>query len=313
MSDMIAFISFILVATPIIAVILFIRSKNNERKKRDEEYYAKKAAEDHKLEAERRRREEAENRLNRERQRRREIEILLQEDRKLKESNFEAELSEIPMVDIELSDDYINNLLVYEMPDVTLSKPRNKTNLSSYGNFVVIDIETTGVKTSCEIIELSAIRFFEFEPVEAFSTLIKPSCTIPIEATEINGITNEMVSDSPSIKEVMPAFVKFVGKSNLLGHNLPFDLKFVYKYGFDFFAQKRKYYDTLEISKAKLKKDRNDGSDYDVTDYKLTTLCNYYDIFRNNAHRSLSDCYATALLFAKLLDLYDLFTDSELE
>ena len=37
-------------------------------------------------------------------------------------------------------------------------------------------------------------------------------------------------------------------------------------------------------------------SDYDVDDYKLQTLCNYYDIPLVGAHRALADCYATGLL-----------------
>ena len=36
--------------------------------------------------------------------------------------------------------------------------------------------------------------------------------------------------------------------------------------------------------------------DYDVDDYKLKTLCNYYGIPLVGAHRALADCYATGLL-----------------
>jgi DNA polymerase III epsilon subunit-like protein len=42
----------------------------------------------------------------------------------------------------------------------------------------------------------------------------------------------------------------------------------------------------------------NDNYDYDVEDYKLTTLCDYYQIRDNSfAHRALSDAFATGLLF----------------
>ena len=46
--------------------------------------------------------------------------------------------------------------------------------------------------------------------------------------------------------------------------------------------------------------------EYDVENYKLTTLCDYYYIYRNDAHRSLSDCYATFKLFMELLNEKDL-------
>ena len=45
----------------------------------------------------------------------------------------------------------------------------------------------------------------------------------------------------------------------------------------------------------------NDNYDYDVEDYKLTTLCDYYGIRDNTfAHRALPDALATGLLFKKL-------------
>jgi DNA polymerase III epsilon subunit-like protein len=83
-------------------------------------------------------------------------------------------------------------------------------------------------------------------------------------------------------------------------------LRFLYKNGFDFQDQKRKYYDTLEIAKSKLKRYRDENHDYDVYDYKLETLCDFYGIKIKDAHRSLSDCYATAKLFINLLDEYEL-------
>ena len=45
----------------------------------------------------------------------------------------------------------------------------------------------------------------------------------------------------------------------------------------------------------------NDNYDYDVEDYKLTTLCDYYGIRDNTfAHRALLDALATGFLFKKL-------------
>lgn len=116
--------------------------------------------------------------------------------------------------------------------------------------------------------------------------------SIPQEATEINNITDDMVAGCPTIKEVLPSLEKFIGKSNLLGHNLKFDLRFLYKYGYDFSKEKRKYYDTLEIARTKLKKfnrykyyNSDSYYDWDVYDYKLDTLCEYYNISRNVSHR----------------------------
>ena len=122
-----------------------------------------------------------------------------------------------------------------------------------------------------------------------------------------------MVADAPTFSQVIDNLNSFVGNSNIVGHNLPFDLKFLYRHGYDFTTQKRKYYDTCEIAQKTLKKPKmkwdkeneeyvvNDNYDYDVENYKLTTLCDYYKIRDNSfAHRALSDALATGILFKRI-------------
>ena len=98
---------------------------------------------------------------------------------------------------------------------------------------------------------------------------------------------------------MIPALSDFIGKSAIVGHNLLFDIKFLYKNGLDFFEVKRKYYDTLELARKILTKAKSSNDIYgDVSDHKLTTLCDYYSIRDNHyAHRAASDCLATGYLF----------------
>jgi len=295
----IIFLVIIVVCGPII-------DEQKKEKIEQEKRAEQQRLEDYKKEAERQRAErEAQERRLREQQRRAEQEanrIKIEAFIKNQTDSFADELEAIPKEEIELAakSDFLNNNFVRDMDEIKISSPRNGSKKSLYGNFVVIDTETTGLKVTNDIIEVSAIRYFEFEPIASFTTLVKPSKEIPEEATEINGITDEMVADAPTIKQVMPALIDFIGKSNLLGYNITFDLKFLYKYGYDFFAQKnRKYYDCMTIARKKL----------DLYNYKLTTVCDYYDIYRTDAHRSLSDCYATAKVFIELLEEYDLLED----
>lgn len=222
---------------------------------------------------------------------------------------FEAELNAIEKASITLSEEKMPNLLVTEL-DYNIYKIRSDTILYSCGNYTVVDVETTGLKVSCEIIEISAIRVRNFKPVKAYTTLIKPKKEIPFDITDLTGITNDMVANAPNIKQIMPGFIDFVGKDNLLGHNLLFDLKFLYKNGFDFTKNRRRYYDTLDMAKSKVRKmppsGAHDDGHWEVIDYKLDSLCENFDIYRNSAHRSLSDCLATSKLFYCLLKRYDI-------
>lgn len=99
------------------------------------------------------------------------------------------------------------------------------------------------------LLEVAAIKFEDWTPIEKFHTLINPGKHIPEEATQVNNITDDMVINSPKFSQVIESLDKFIGNSNIVGHNLPFDLKFLYRNGHDFLASKRKYYDTLEIAK----------------------------------------------------------------
>lgn len=95
--------------------------------------------------------------------------------------------------------------------------------------FVAIDIETTGLNPTCdEIIEVSAVRYRNGHEVEAYETLVKPTRPLGVFVTLFNGITNDMVADAPAVDEIMPPLRAFIGDSVLLGHNVHFDINFLY-------------------------------------------------------------------------------------
>lgn len=232
--------------------------------------------------------------------------IALQENQRQAEAQhreksraFNAELLRIPKVDIVLSDGLqdLTNWDDFPSDQLSIINPRTGARKSLYADFTVVDVETTGLDKYSEIIELSAIKYVNFEPVSCFSTLVKPSGTIPLKITQITHIDASMVSNAPTINQIMPAFIEYIGSDNILGHNLSFDLKFLYKSGFDCFAKKRRYYDTLKIARSHLSKDM-------IENHKLTTLCDYYNISRDDAHRSLSDCFATGKVYQSLLKWY---------
>ena len=227
-------------------------------------------------------------------------------------AEFQKELDQIPSVNLEISDSVFKKQSVSDLNElVKYTGITPKTNFDKLGSFVVIDVETTGLSSMKDnLLEVAAIKFEDWTPVEKFQTLLNPGRHIPDDASEVNNITDDMVASSPTFSQIVNCLSSFIGKSNIVGHNLPFDLKFLYRHGYNFTEEKRRYYDTCEIAKKTLKKPKmkwdkewgeyvvNDNYDYDVEDYKLTTLCDYYRIRDNSsAHRALSDALATGLLF----------------
>ena len=163
-------------------------------------------------------------------------------------------------------------------------------------NFVVIDVETTGLRpASDEVIEVCAMRFVDLKPVDAFCTYINPKIPIPASATAINGIDNAVVANSPTMPEIAEALTEYIGKSNVVAHNASFDLKFLSK-DIDFTKTKRMYFDTLSLSRQLVRKD----GIYKLQNYKLPTVLEHFGYRSDNAHSALCDTYATGLVFAKI-------------
>lgn len=188
-------------------------------------------------------------------------------------------------------------LSIFETKNIT-----KRTTLKKLTTFFVIDVETTGLSpTANEIIQISAIKFVNFSPVEAFSTYVKPRHGLRAKAQAINKITEADVEDAPYIEEIASCFSSFINTLGtkrcppIIGHNVAFDAQFLAANNCLPGAYLRDYYDTLELSR----REYNYYSVYKL-DY-LTKKC--LKIFRTDAHDSLSDALATGLLFKEICNI----------
>ena len=176
--------------------------------------------------------------------------------------------------------------------DITIKKLLSLINLD---DFVSIDIETTGLDIeNDEIIEISACRFKNGVFFDEFTTLINPKLSIPKNISSLTSITNDMVKNAPFIDDVISDLMLFVDKSPLVAHNINFDYNFIIKYlplSNNNFTNAY-LYDTLSLSRSFL---------YFYDNFSLGSICNYYKINIENAHRAGSDSLATGKLFINLI------------
>lgn len=176
-----------------------------------------------------------------------------------------------------------------------LSKKRGKKLNIYVSDYVVFDLETTG--TSCitdEVVEISAIKVQHGEIVDEFSTLVNPGRPIPYYASEVNGITDDMVKYSPSFEEALSEFLNFAGDAVLVGHNIhTFDMKFLYRDAERFWGETigNDYIDTLQIARAYLPV---------LNRHRLVDLADHYRVDARGAHRALNDCRMNHLVFEHL-------------
>ncbi len=96
-------------------------------------------------------------------------------------------------------------------------------------DITVVDVETTGLDplVGDRICEIGAIKWRGGIEVGRFHAMINPGCPIPAEASQIHGITDEMVRDAPSSGEVLGEFVAFANDSLFAAYNAPFDYAFI--------------------------------------------------------------------------------------
>lgn len=82
------------------------------------------------------------------------------------------------------------------------------------------DLETTGTNVATDkIVEISILKVFPNGNKESRTWRVNPGMPIPRAASSIHGITNEMVADEPTFKELAPKVHTMIKDADLAGFN----------------------------------------------------------------------------------------------
>jgi len=132
----------------------------------------------------------------------------------------------------------------------------NKTtemNLQLSRPLAVLDLETTGVNLSSDrIVELAILKIMPDGSIVRKRRLINPQMKIPVQSSEIHGITDEMVKDAPTFKEISNETRQFLEQCDLAGYNSnrfdwPLLMEEFLRAGLDFDISDRKMIDVQKI------------------------------------------------------------------
>lgn len=117
----------------------------------------------------------------------------------------------------------------------------------------VIDLETTGISLSNDrIIEIAVVKIMPDGKKISKRKLMNPEMPIPPASSEIHGITNEMVKDAPTFKQVANELKQFIENCDLAGYNsnrfdIPILAEEFLRIGMEFDCRGRKLIDVQKI------------------------------------------------------------------
>lgn len=184
-------------------------------------------------------------------------------------------------------------------------------------DYIIIDIETTGLSpTHDKIIEVAAIKVENGKKTSTFQELMKPTSYEVYDMDEdilgdyiikdgkkiqyvdefiinFTGINNKMLDSARNSKDVLSDFLSYIGDSILVGHNVNFDINFLYDFTEKLLEKPltNNFIDTLRFARLWLKS---------LDDRSLYGLVRQYEISGNNFHRALNDCEYTNSVFLAL-------------
>lgn len=199
-----------------------------------------------------------------------------------------------------------------------MREEKGKSLIASPDSFIVLDIETTGYLPEWDhIIEVGAIKYDHGVEIARFSSLVQPPSVdgeyIDPYITELTGITNEMLASAPAIENILPELYDFLGSSIIIGHNVNFDINFLYD-NFEEVLEKplsNDFIDTMRLSRNLHPEEKH---------HRLSDLCERYALDYSSAHRSIKDCELTFSCYNKLLseindtfDNFDSFLQSRIK
>ena len=165
---------------------------------------------------------------------------------------------------------------------------KGRSLLLALDDYTAVDIETTGLSPAYSaIIELGALKIRSGRVRDEVSLLVDPGFDLPPAITALTGITDDMLWTAPSIADVLGYFLDFIGSDVIVGHNVNFDINFLYDKALRLGLPpvSNDFVDTMRLSRRLYPQYKH---------HRLGDLCQRLGVVPDTAHRALADCYTAS-------------------
>jgi len=160
---------------------------------------------------------------------------------------------------------------------------------------LILDTETTGLDPKDHrIIEIAAVELIDRRPTgRNVHFYVNPDREIDLGASDVHGLSWEMLRDKPKFSEIAEEFIAFARGAQWIIHNAPFDVAFLdgefARLGMSTSAAiAAEVVDTLALARDQFPGKRNN----------LDALCERFGVA--NAHRTLHGALLDAQLLAEV-------------
>jgi len=171
-------------------------------------------------------------------------------------------------------------------------------NLELKRPLAVIDLETTGINPGTDkIVEIAIVKIMPDSSRQVKRKLLNPEMQISKASSDIHGITNEMIKDAPTFKQVANEIKQFLENCDLGGYNsnkfdIPVLVEEFLRIGIDFKFESRRLVDVQKIF-------------YQMEPRTLSAAYKYYcNKELVNAHSAEADVLATWEVLDAQLERY---------
>jgi DNA polymerase III epsilon subunit len=165
--------------------------------------------------------------------------------------------------------------------------------------FVIFDVETTGLSPidGDRIVEIAALKIKGSAVIDQFHSLVNPQRSMPMQATQVNKITDDMLITAPIAADILPEMINFIGGACVAGHNVRFDLNFLC---YELALMGRRLNDqTPAVDTLKMARDLLPY----LSNHKLAYLARSLGVTVDETHRAMADVQLTVAVFLRLMEM----------
>lgn len=161
--------------------------------------------------------------------------------------------------------------------------------------FAVLDVETTGLSAEVHrVCEIGSIKIRAGKELARFHSLVHPGCPIPVEASRVNQITDDMLQEAPDFGKISRDLRQFLAGTVMVAQNARFDLDFL---NAEFGRSSLGKLTVPVIDTIALARRVRPG----LPSYSLDRLAHLFQLKFDARHRSIGDCEVTVKVFQECL------------